>query len=119
MANKKNPTQLKLTEEFSATVQRDVKRISGIVEGVSAFAQDAKRPMKTVLIGDVIFEAESALKARLELENVKFEVVLDKDIPSLHADLEQLIQVVRNIIENGINAISEWSDRPEHERDNG
>lgn len=110
---KRNPTELKLTEDFSATVQRDVKRIFGIVEGVSAFAQDAKRPMETIAISDVIFEAQSGVSGRLELENVQLEVVLDKDIPSLHADLEQLIQVVRNIIENGINAISEWSERPE------
>ncbi len=110
---KKNPTELKLTEEFSATVQRDVKRIFGIVEGVSAFAQDAKRPMESVAIRDVIFEAQSGVSGRLALENVQLEVVLDKDMPRLHADLEQLIQVVRNIIENGINAISEWGERPE------
>jgi signal transduction histidine kinase len=114
----KNPENLSLNRSFSATVQRDVKRISGIVEGVAAFAQDAERPTMPVVIKQVILEAKSALEYRLVPERVEIKLLVQKNVPAALGDSEQLIQVFQNVLENAINAITEWDDRPEQGRIN-
>lgn len=110
---KKNPTQLRLTEEFSATVQRDVKRIYGIVDGVSAFAQNTKRPLVPVHLSHAIEETRATIGPRLAEADIQLEVLLEPDLPDVLGDEEQLIQVLQNIIGNARNAICEWDGRPE------
>lgn len=109
----KHPENLQLKAAFSETVQRDVKRISGIVEGVSTFAQDAKVRMASVEMKAVLIEAQAALVEELVECNVLLKLDCQSDLITAHGNFEQLIQVLQNIIENGIHAISEWSDRPE------
>ncbi len=110
---RKNPEDLKLSPEFSRTVQRDIKRISGIVEGVSAFAQNSKGAVKRVDVLSVVNEAISSLGVKFQNARVTYEVRAEKNLPEALGDFEQLIQVVQNIMENALNAIDEWSDRPQ------
>ena len=114
----KTPENLSLNHSFSATVQRDVKRISGIVEGVAAFAQDAERPTMPVVIEQVILEAKSALEHRLVPEQVEINLLVQENVSAALGNSEQLIQVFQNMLENAINAIAEWDDRPKQGRIN-
>jgi two-component system nitrogen regulation sensor histidine kinase GlnL len=110
---KKNSGELSLKGGFSETVQRDVKRISGIVEGVATFAKDTKGPMVLVDINAAIQEVQFALANKLKERGVQLEVHLEEDLPAAFGNLGQLVQVFQNIVENAINAISEWDERPE------
>lgn len=110
---RRSPTQLKLTEEFSATVQRDVKRIHGIVDGVSAFAQNTKRPLVPVDLMVVITEARAAMEGLLADARIELKVVVEPDLPHVLGDVEQLIQVMQNMLSNARNAIREWEARPD------
>lgn len=110
---RKTPENLVLTKAFSATVQRDVKRISGIVEGVATFAQNSKTPLSHVSVAESVLEAQNSLVEKMELNRIDFKLKVQPDIPDALGNSEQLIQVFQNTLENAINAISEWADRPE------
>ena len=77
----KNPEHLRLTEEFSSTVLRDVKRIFGIVDGVAGFARDAKKPLVPVSVEDVLAETHAVFSSRMEHAGVLFELQLESDLP--------------------------------------
>ena len=110
---KKNSGELSLKSGFSETVQRDVKRIYGIVEGVATFAKDTKGPMALVDINTAIQEVQYAMANKLKERRVELEVLAEEDVPVAYGNLGQLVQVFQNIVENAINAISEWDQRPE------
>lgn len=109
----KNPERPIFTKAFSDTVQRDVKRITGIVEGVATFAQNSKMPMTPTPVTEAILEAKAALHERMVEQNIHFELKEWSRLAVAIANSEQLIQVFQNIFENAINAISEWQERPE------
>jgi two-component system nitrogen regulation sensor histidine kinase GlnL len=113
---RKNPEHLQLNAGFSSTVQRDIKRITGIVEGVSTFAQNSIANLRHVDLLKVINETIASLQEKFEEMGVEYEITSEKELPDALGDFEQLIQVVQNILENALNAISEWPDRPEKGR---
>ncbi len=108
---KKSPEHLRLDGGFSSTVQRDVKRIISIVEGVSAFARNTDGSFKAVDLNEIIQESLSITEASLQRNNVSISFQADSDLPGFLGDHDQLVQVFRNLIENAINAITEWDDR--------
>ena len=110
---RKDPSSLKLDENFSATVQRDVKRVISIVEGVSAFARNTDGSFKPVYLHDIL--EESLVIAEPHLKQSKIDVSYDAnlDLPCLLGDRDQLVQIFRNLLENATNAIDEWDERIE------
>ncbi|MBT64413.1 MAG: hypothetical protein CML13_14520 [Puniceicoccaceae bacterium] len=110
---KKKPESLRLDPSFSETVQRDVKRVISVVEGVSAFAHNTDGSFRAVQVQDVLAEALSIVEPNLQTERIEVAVHHSQELPQLVGDSEQLVQVFRNLLENSINAISEWSERNE------
>ena len=107
----KNPDLVKLSPEFRETVQRDVKRISGIIEGVAAFAHNDRRPAGLVEIPMVLREVEHSVRDTIAADRIGFKMIVGKDIPPVRGSFEQLIQVFQNIIGNAVQAITEWDER--------
>lgn len=110
---KKNPETLRLEEKFSLTVQEDVKRITSIVEGVSAFARNTDGSFKLLVFHEVIEESIAISQSILDENTIKTSFRFDPNMPELKGDRDQLVQVFRNLIENAVNAISEWGGRKE------
>jgi two-component system nitrogen regulation sensor histidine kinase GlnL len=108
----KHSGELSLKASFNETVQRDVRRVMGIVEGVATFSKDTTGPMALVDMNAVIHEVEGTLAGKLKEQQVELQIVSEVSPLTAIGNMEQLIQVFRNIVENAINAIAEWEDRP-------
>lgn len=88
---------LKIIEEEVTTSER-------IITSLLDFARPKPLNLQNLVINDVV---QSAQKYITVPENVTIVNNLDKSLPSIHADSEQLTQVFRNIIFNAIQAMPE------------
>jgi len=103
-----------LDPEFSKTVQRDIRRISGIVDGVAAFSEEKTGPVRFISVVDALKEAEFSMKSKFKLSEIAFKIesVGGAELGCVLGSFDQLVQVFQNVIENATNAIAEWDKRP-------
>ena len=107
-----DPNGVVTNTEFCQAFKREVCRMSGILNGVTAYARD-QQPTGSVDLSEVVKEVENCLDARLCKHGVKLSVQFDSGTRLVVGDFVQLFQVFYNIIENALNAITEWKSRPE------
>lgn len=98
-----NPNDAEVQREFSATVHRDVGRIEGIVENVSAFATDRKVAFNWLRIEEVVRAASDIVRPSLVESGVRLETDLPP-VPAVHGSHNQLTQVVLNLLNNAVQA---------------
>src|SRR5690606_9434934 len=70
--------EVKLKPEFRQTVLRDVKRITGIIEGVATFAQNDRRPTAWVQIPAVLKEVTLSVAHKMMDNNISFDVEVEE-----------------------------------------
>ena len=109
----RSPDTLQLDPEFGKIVCRDIKRISAIVESVAAFAQNSRPTLSPVNCNSLFDELEELYRNEFEVNRIEWTVVNDPSVPEVLSNYEQLMQVLRNLVENAIHAISEWDKRPQ------
>ena len=107
-----DPNGVVTNTEFCQAFKREVSRMSGILNGVTAYARD-QQPTGSVDLSEVVKEVENCLDARLCKHGVKLSVQFDSGTRLVVGDFVQLFQVFYNIIDNALNAITEWKSRPE------
>ncbi|MBE2213819.1 MAG: hypothetical protein IAE82_08105 [Opitutaceae bacterium] len=98
-----NPNDPEVQREFSATVHRDVGRIEGIVENVSAFATDRKVAFNWLRLEEVVRAASDIVRPSLVESGVRLDVALGS-VPMVHGNHNQLTQVVLNLLNNAVQA---------------
>ncbi len=90
--------------EFKATVLRDVRRIAGIVENVSAFAANDQVTFAWVALDEVVKQAYEIVGADLAGARVSYDFVSESPRP-VYANQNQLLQVVINLLTNAAQAL--------------
>lgn len=91
--------------DFKSTVMRDVKRIVGIVENVSAFATNNKVTLAWVSLADVVRQAEEIVRADFLEAGVAFDFESDGSTHLVRANQNQMLQVVINMLNNAAQAL--------------
>jgi two-component system nitrogen regulation sensor histidine kinase GlnL len=99
-----------LNDSFKSALLRDVKRISSIVEGVAMFSENRAGPMRPVKIAAVIEESFQIYKELIEKRSIEFSISTDQNLTT-HGNFDQLVQVINNLIENGIQAMNDTIER--------
>lgn len=105
--------QLIKASGVSSTAAEDLKRViqqaqraADIVRNLLAFARQ-ERPQRTLVDANDIIERTIALRSyELRVQNIQVELDLDKGVPAVLADPQQLQQVVLNLILNAEQAMS-------------
>src|SRR5690606_3186998 len=90
--------------EFKATVLRDVRRIAGIVENVSAFAANNQVTFGWVALDEVVKQAYEIVAADLAEARVAFDFNVERAQP-VYANQNQLLQVVINLLSSAAQAM--------------
>jgi len=93
-------------QEFGAIMQRDVGRIASIVENVAAFAENSTVPFAPVKIEEVLAGVAEIARPELLRTGVQFRVDQPGDLPPVHANYSQLLQVFLNLLQNAIHALA-------------
>ena len=96
--------------EFRKVLIRDVKRISNIVEGVAMFSDSRKGNMVPVALRDALQGSCDIYRDSIQAQGIDLRMHLNWD-GEVVGNLDQLGQVFNNLIENGIQAVSEKEER--------
>jgi len=86
-------------------VIKEVKRLDRLVNDMTSFAKAKTILLTQVNIFNVVEHSMEMIKNRFEENNIKFEINIDKDLPSVLLDEEQMIEVFINILINAIQSI--------------
>ncbi len=92
-------------EEFGSIVMRDVKRITGIIESIMAFAGRQPAPQAPVKIEEVIDASYSMLKTEFDRAEVTFDKKYNR-VPPVLGSYNQLMQLFVNLLLNAIQALN-------------
>lgn len=98
------PDDDNIPAEFKATVMRDVRRIAGIVENVSAFATNNQITFGWVALDEVVKQAYEIVAADLADAKVAYDLTSERAQP-VYANQNQLLQVVINLLHNAGQAL--------------
>ncbi len=93
-------------QEFGAIMQRDVGRIASIVENVAAFAENSTVPFGPVKLEEVLAGVSEIARPELSRTGVQLQVDQDGDLPPVHGNYSQLLQVFLNLLQNAIHALA-------------
>lgn len=88
-------------------IVRETKRCREIVKGLLDFARP-QPPKKThVAINEVINDTLGIVANQLRLNKIDIQKELEEDLPEVHADANQIQQVLINLLVNALDAIGE------------
>jgi two-component system, NtrC family, nitrogen regulation sensor histidine kinase NtrY len=94
-----------ILEECTTTIQQEVQTVKCLVDEFSQFSRFPTAQPQPTDLNDLVENALSVFAGRLEGIAVSLE--LDRSIPLVVADREQMKRVVVNLIDNAIEAMSE------------
>jgi two-component system sensor histidine kinase HydH len=101
---RRDPSAGGLTEEDRELIEQELQRIDQSLQAFLDFARPPKLARANCDLVDVVREALALTRARAELQEVK--VAFEPQGPApLHADAQQLRQVVLNLVLNALDAM--------------
>ena len=99
-----------LTDRQRATAEKIrtlARRIKTLVTSLLSFARRVPSEKGRLDLNQVIETALSLNNLNLRDKNVEIEVLPDPDLPSVHGDANQLLQVCFNLMSNAVDALEE------------
>lgn len=96
-----------MLKEFGAVVRRDVARIAGIVENVSAFAASNEVELTRLDLAEVLRAAVEIVHAEAERLSARIEMPRAAETARVRANHGQLLQVFVNLLQNALQAFGE------------
>ncbi len=88
------------------TLEEETQRIAETVRSLLSFAQHREPDKRAVNVNDVLKEVICSIKKTCQEQDVKIVESLDKDLPMIMADKEQIAVACNNIIDNSRRAIN-------------
>lgn len=90
--------------KYYEVITNEIERISILLQNFLSLTQN--RPMlEETSINKVVEEIVPLVESYAENKNIYISVDMQKDIPNIHADRENIRQVIVNIVQNGIDAL--------------
>ena len=88
-------------------IRTQVDRCGGITQGILKFARQKENQPAPVDLAEFLPGVMDLVRKKIEVEGIDFTLDMTEDIPRVMADKGQLQQVVLNLINNAIYAVSE------------
>jgi C4-dicarboxylate-specific signal transduction histidine kinase len=107
-----DPPNLKEVRAAVESIAQEGTRASDVVRRIRAMFTKAAPEKTPVDINELIREVSSLMQAQASRSQVELETRLAGDLPPAMGDRIQLQQVVVNLVQNGIEAMSAVEDRP-------
>jgi len=92
--------------EHLGYVEREAERCREIVENLLRFGQSSRTAFTTVDVNAVLMETLDFTQAQLRVRGIEVETSLDREVPPIVGDPQELKQVFANIILNARNAMA-------------
>ncbi|MEK7236196.1 MAG: PAS domain S-box protein [Nitrospirota bacterium] len=96
-----------VTKKGLATIVTQVERITKVMNQLLAFARRKTPERRAVDLGQTIDDSLEMFQERMAHSRITVEKVIEANVPAVHADRDQLIQVLINLVMNSIHAMPE------------
>jgi PAS domain S-box-containing protein len=103
--HKENKLQSEETESQLQKMKKELERTSRIIRNLLDFSRQSDPTIRPIDLNKVVEAALLLVKHQISLENIKLEQKLDKKLPLVRADFDQIQQVLINIILNATQAM--------------
>jgi PAS domain S-box-containing protein len=90
-----------------ATIITQVERITKVMNQLLAFARRRTPERRAVDFGEIVDDSLEMFQERIAESHITVEKVIETPMPSVLADRDQLVQVLINLVMNGIHAMPE------------
>jgi two-component system, sporulation sensor kinase E len=90
-----------------ATIITQVERITKVMNQLLAFARRRTPERRAVDFGEIVDDSLEMFQERIAHSHITVEKVIETPMPSVLADRDQLVQVLINLVMNGIHAMPE------------
>jgi two-component system NtrC family sensor kinase len=94
-------------KEDLEVIVRETKRCRGIVKGLLDFARQSPPEIHAIHINEIVERAIRIVQTQLAAHHVELQKHLRSDLPKVHADANQIQQVLVNLLLNANDAIGE------------
>ena len=90
-----------------ATIITQVERITKVMNQLLAFARRRTPDRRAVDLGGIVDDSLEIFQERIAQSRITVEKAIEADVPAVHADRDQLIQVLINLVINSLHAMPE------------
>lgn len=90
--------------KYYEVINNEIERISVLLQSFLALTQN-KPKLERTSINKVVEEVVPLVESYAEGKNINISVDMQKEMPSIYADKENIRQVIVNIVQNGIDAL--------------
>ena len=90
-----------------ATIITQVERITKVMNQLLAFARRRTAERRAVDLGEIVEDSLEMFQERIAHSRITVEKAIEANMPSVHADRDQLIQVLINLVVNSLHAMPE------------
>jgi PAS domain S-box-containing protein len=93
--------------KYYEVITNEIDRISDLLQGFLSLAHN-KPKFENVSIKKIVEEVVPLVESYAETKNIDIKVDMQKEIPSINADSDNIKQVIVNIVQNGIDALPRY-----------
>jgi len=90
-----------------ATIVTQIERITKVMNQLLVFARRKAPDRQAVDLGEIMEDSLEMFQERMTHGRITVEKAIEANLPSIHADRDQLIQVVINLVMNSLHAMPE------------
>jgi two-component system NtrC family sensor kinase len=103
---KRASAQPEMKDDLEVIV-RETKRCRDIVKGLLDFARQSPPEKRQIDINEVVGRTVRIVQNQLAMQHIKLSTDLDPQLPSAHADVNQMQQILINLLMNASDAIGD------------
>lgn len=89
------------------TIITQIERITKVMNQLLAFARRRVPERRPIDLGEIVDDALEMFQERIAHSRITVEKTIEADMPPVHADRDQLIQVLINLVVNSLHAMPE------------
>ncbi len=90
-----------------ATIITQIERITKVMNQLLVFARRKPPDRQAVDLGEIVEDSLEMFQERMTHSRITVEKTIEADIPSIHVDRDQLVQVLINLLMNSLHAMPE------------
>jgi PAS domain S-box-containing protein len=90
-----------------ATIVTQIERITKVMNQLLVFARRKQPDRQVVDLGEIVEDSLEMFQERMTHNRITVEKAIEENVPSIHADRDQLVQVLINLVTNSLHAMPE------------
>jgi two-component system, sporulation sensor kinase E len=90
-----------------ATIVTQIERITKVMNQLLVFARRKQPDRQVVDLGEIVEDSLDMFQERMTHSRITVEKAIEANVPSIHADRDQLVQVLINLVTNSLHAMPE------------